>query len=220
MNRHLRIATISCILLLLLAVLVGGPSISAQGQDPPPVNQGLPDAQPQDLSAIPDDTTSVLPQAAVPGAFWTAVGSTGTVDEASQSLILHELGYVRMKPGVIGRAIIRYNVVAVDGLLPGGNTRRITLLTHFLDNGPGAQVVTRLCRVPHVGAPAAACFLTIGSNPDVVPVSWRTKLATSACQAVDFNFGRYAYVVEVQLIQTTTAGVAALSTLRSHATAC
>jgi hypothetical protein len=211
MNRHLRIATISCILLLLLAVLVGGPSISAQGQDPP-------DAQPQDSSAIPANAASVLPQAAVPGAFWTAVGSTGTVDEASQSLILHELGYVRMKPGVIGRAIIRYNVVAVDGLLPGGTTRRITLLTHFYDNGAGAQVLARLYRVPHSGF-GPGLIVASSSNPDVLPASWRTKLATSTCLP-DFNFSRYAYVVEVELSQTATTGLAALSTLRLHATAC
>jgi hypothetical protein len=200
MNRHIRITTISCILLLLLAASVNGPIAGAQDQDPP-------------------NETSVLPQSAVAGGFWTAVGSTGTVDEASQPLILHETGLVRMKPNLVGSAIIRYNVVGVDGLLPEGNTQKITLLSHFYDNGAGAQVVARLYRVSHGPPYGVAQIMAIDSNPDPAAVGWQSKGLTSGCLP-DFAFGNYAYVVEVSLKQTSSAGVAALSTLRLQATAC
>lgn len=210
MNPPTRNMAVAFIVLLLLALVVGGPPAGAQDRDPPASTQN------QDSPAAP----SLLPVGAVPGAYWTAVGSTGTVDDANQGNILHETAYVRLRPNLVGNAIIRYNVVAVDGLLPGGNTRKISMLTHFHANA-GARVITRLCRVPHLGAGAAGCFLTFDSITPPVGTGWQTRTVISpVCQAVDFDFGRYAYVVEARLIQTTPAGIAALSTLRLHATAC
>ena len=206
MKPYIRKAEIILALLLLLGVVVTGPSAGAQGENPPPLTQE------SDATAA----TEADPLGAVPGAFWTSTGSTGTVDEADQGLILHEGAYVRTRPNITGDAIIRYNVVGVDGLLPGGAARRIFLLSHFYDNGASARVITRLYRVPHFGAPAPGLLLTIDSG---LPggAGW-TTLTTSNCFQVDFNFGRYAYYVEVLLINTTPNAITALSTLRIYAT--
>ena len=73
---------------------------------------------------------------------WTMVGSDGAVPPTELGLITTSLNTIAVRTD-IGSAVahVRYNVVAVDGLLQG---EAQTLTARFTDNGPSAQVRVRL----------------------------------------------------------------------------
>ena len=90
------------------------------------------------LSASADDSVDLKP--------WTTVGSAGTVDEASLSVVSLNgpFASVRASAALPATVIIRYNVTAVDGLLtPGGGH---CIVANWRDNGSGAQVIVSLKR--------------------------------------------------------------------------
>jgi hypothetical protein len=77
---------------------------------------------------------------------WTTVGSGGTVDEASLPLVL--LGSpvpgavgMRLVPGFISSVNIRYNVVAVPGLI---DVHGIAMTVRYRDHGIGERVRAHL----------------------------------------------------------------------------
>jgi hypothetical protein len=79
---------------------------------------------------------------------WTAVGSTGTVDDADISILDTDDTIVQIKSTAPLPASldIRYNVVAVDGVFSPGDGVR--MVARFRDNGTAARVRVSLFEVP------------------------------------------------------------------------
>jgi hypothetical protein len=103
---------------------------------------------------------------AVPGMYWTSVGSAGTVDEADVAVVLLD-GAAASHAAAFGRIVrIRYNVVAVDGL---SGAVMIVLAANFTDTGSPSQVLLTLKRHSFETG-ATESLLTL--NSDTFAGSW------------------------------------------------
>lgn len=97
---------------------------------------------------------------------WTTAGSAGTVDEADLVRVLLGSpvpGAVALRPafGIFGTGVrIRYNVVAVQGVLGGAG---LTLTSRFLDNGDGQRVFVQLKQYG-LNTGLTTTLLTLDSN--------------------------------------------------------
>jgi hypothetical protein len=167
---------------------------------------------------------TLMAGAAVLRADWTAVASTGTIDEADGAKIaLNTDGSAEIRSTINSTsAKIRYNVVPSRGLerLVDPNEIRGGLIfsMRVRDNGAGARVVATLRRVTLAGfslelPQTTTVVATIDS--DLAPASdgWQTVWAQhgNCCNDVQgLDFLNSGYVVEVQLIKNNATGTPAI----------
>ncbi|MEP7339679.1 MAG: hypothetical protein ABI977_18215 [Acidobacteriota bacterium] len=144
---------------------------------------------------------------------WTTVGSAGTVDEADTGKIVLQgstIGFPELLPPTkqqsafeIGlpletvTAVVRYNVVATDGLFEGGNF--LGMRSRFRDDGNSAQVILRLIEV-NIETGASSVVLTLDSNAFTANANYQTQ-GVSAFIGSRINFHDNAYFIEATLIQ-------------------
>jgi hypothetical protein len=136
---------------------------------------------------------------------WTTIGSagvamTGGVTAAGTAAVLDE-----------NFAVVRYNVVAVDGLFAtdGPLITSTVMAARFLDPGNNSRVIVRLKKT-NLLTSATSTVLTIDSNTFASSNLYQTQ--SVAC-GEGFDFARYAYYVEVTLTRTvanTSAGIASI----------
>jgi hypothetical protein len=136
---------------------------------------------------------------------WTTIGSagvamTGGVTAAGTAAVLDE-----------NFAVVRYNVVAVDGLFAtnGPLLTSTVMAARFLDPGNNSRVIVRLKKTS-LATSATSTLLTIDSNAFASSNLYQTQ--SVAC-GEGFDFSRYAYYVEVTLSRTaanTSAGIASV----------
>ncbi len=129
---------------------------------------------------------------------WTTIGSAGTVDEGD------EVSYTDHIAFLVGEsAVIRYNVVAVDGLFEKGDNpllpKPTRMTVRFRDNGDNNRLVVRLKRV-NLSNGDTDILLTLDSNNYAGSSSFQTR--TVGCGAFDFDFSTYAYYVEATMTRT------------------
>ena len=140
---------------------------------------------------------------------WTMVGSDGTADEDGQVIFTDNIAYLESD-----QAVVRYNVVAVDGLVDEGPQTFFPRMTvRFRDNGSNGRVLVRLKRVSIDGG-STTTLLTLDSNDYQGSSSFQTHSVT-ACggDGFSFDFVNYAYYIEVRLTRTglpVTPGLASL----------
>ncbi|HKQ72968.1 MAG TPA: hypothetical protein VJ810_04515 [Blastocatellia bacterium] len=167
-------------------------------------------------------TFAVTSQAQVPiGQPWTSIGAVGTVDEGDVTFT----GPIVYLEGE--SAVLRYNVVSVDGVLEnagGGALTRTFLRARFRDNGDNNRVIVRLKSQGLVGANAGdiTTLMTIDSNDYPGSSSFQTRSIWCDGGAFSFDFVNNAYYVEVTMTRTTlpvTAGLAGIQVGRT-ASAC
>jgi hypothetical protein len=155
---------------------------------------------------------------------WTAVASTGTIDEADTAkIVLNTDGSAEIRSTINSTSgKIRYNVIADPGLEPlhDPNAIRGGLIfsMRVRDNGAGARVVATLRRVTLAGfsfdlPQTTSVVATIDS--DLAPPSdgWQTVWAQhgNCCNDVQgLDFLNSGYVVEVQLIKNNSTGTPAI----------
>ena len=138
---------------------------------------------------------------------WTTVGSTGIPDESDQVIYTGNIVYLDGDS-----AVVRYNVVAVDGLFGAGPVATFPRMTvTFRDNGDNNHVVVRLRRA-QINGTTVTTLLTLDSNDYASSGSFQTRTRT-ACGAAAFayDFDNYAYFIEVTMSRTglpVTPGVA------------
>lgn len=151
---------------------------------------------------------------------WTTVASAGTVDEADLNKINYTEATARMNLAVPANssAVIRYNVVAVDGLADAGGDGNF-LRVRFRDNGQDERVIVRLKSVD-IATGAIATLMVLDSNAFAANVLFQTQSVSVCSPTWSFNFNRYAYFVEATLIKTTTAGNPGLSVVQIGKTLC
>jgi hypothetical protein len=136
---------------------------------------------------------------------WTAVGSTGTVDEAHLGIVALSSNSAAVTGAVTNATVdIRYNVVAVDGVF-GGDQRTKTLMVRFADNGPAAQVIVRLRRL-NISNGVSATLVELNSDDYASSNVAQTQSKSFNCQGPEFNFEDNIYYFEVQLIKTGVGG--------------
>ncbi|MGH9799711.1 MAG: hypothetical protein ACRD82_05040 [Blastocatellia bacterium] len=149
---------------------------------------------------------------------WTTVGSAGTIDEASTSKLVMQgstIGFPEILPPERGIAsadpsafavqipletvtgVVRYNVVATDGLFENGAF--LGMKSRFRDDGNNAQVVLRLFEV-NIDTGATSLLLTLDSNSFPANANYQTH-AVSTFVGNRINFQQNAYFIEATLIQ-------------------
>ncbi len=140
---------------------------------------------------------------------WTTIGSVGAVDESGQMVFTDNIAYLDSDS-----AVIRYNVVAVDGLFNDGLPAAFPRMTvRFRDNGSNNRVIVRLKRAPIEGGNSTT-LLKLDSNDYAGSSSFQTQSVT-ACgdDAFSFDFANYAYYIEVTMSRTAlpvTPGLASI----------
>jgi hypothetical protein len=140
---------------------------------------------------------------------WTTIGSAGTVDESGQMTFTDNIAYLESD-----QAVIRYNVVAVDGLFNEGIPAAFPRMTvRFRDNGSNNRVIVRLRRAPIDGGNSVT-LLRLDSNDYAGSSSFQTQSVT-ACgdEAFSFDFANFAYYIEVTMSRTAlpvTPGLASI----------
>lgn len=140
---------------------------------------------------------------------WTTIGSDGTVDESGQMTFTDNIAFLESDS-----AVIRYNVVAVDGLFNEGLQAAFPRMTaRFRDNGSNNRVIVRLRRAPIDGGNVVT-MLRLDSNDYAGSSSFQTQSVT-ACgdEAFSFDFANNAYYIEVTMSRTSlpvTPGLASI----------
>ena len=151
---------------------------------------------------------------------WTTVASAGTVDEADLNKINYTEATARMNLAVPANssAVIRYNVVAVDGLADAGGDGNF-LRVRFRDNGQDERVIVRLKSV-EIATGIVTTLMTLDSNAYAPNVLFQTQSVGVCAPTWGFNFNRYAYFVEATLLKSATAGNPGLSVVQIGKTLC
>jgi hypothetical protein len=141
---------------------------------------------------------------------WTTTGSTGTVDATDLSKVRMNRDQAQIR-GALNRAgyLIRYNVVAVDGVF---GTVDKALNVRFTDNGEAARVNLSLFRINIVNG--AADILAQFNSNDYAP-SDRPQTQKVSCTR--FNGGDLDFQ---NTSKNGTIGIPALSALQICDTVC
>jgi hypothetical protein len=139
---------------------------------------------------------------------WTSIGSDTTVASGNVTYT----GNIAYLNG--NSAVLRYNVVAVDGLTDTGPAVGFPRLTaRFRDNGGNGRVVVHLRRAGFDGSNVVN-LLTIDSNDYPGSSSFQTRTDTGCGDGLfAFDFASYTYFVEVTMTRTglpVTPGLASL----------
>jgi hypothetical protein len=138
-----------------------------------------------------------------PLAHWTTAGSAGaTEDESNPVRPTYNNNTASINTGTpLGNYILRYNVVAVDGLFNGAND---TLTVRFRDPGPESRVLVQLKRA-NITAGGFEIVATFDSDLEPNAPAFTTSGPIPFVHVFDFN--NFAYWLEVTLTRNTDIGV-------------
>ena len=145
---------------------------------------------------------------------WTAIGSTGVVnvDDLDEVIFFGEIATLTGTPaGSI--SVIRYNVVAVDGLFtPLTPTSWPALTVRYNDDGPGERLVARL---KEVDSKTGAIVTRITFDSDLYPpqAGFQTRSIGNCGVFSEFDFDTKGYFIEVELINISGVNRPAISFL-------
>lgn len=161
-----------------------------------------------------------------PARSWTTVGSAGTVDEGDTGKVILDQGNVSLK-GVVGilpptelsveaqgfaeqareeaegaltiKAVIRYNITAVDGLIPfDSRAEGYIMRVRFQDNGVRAQVLLRLIEYD-LSSGVETVRMIFDSNQFSAQQGYQTQQIGGGCSTFQMDFRDKAYYVEATL---------------------
>jgi hypothetical protein len=141
---------------------------------------------------------TALPLAAQSGA-WTAVGSTGSIDEASLGIYAVNTNNLTFLGAATGTVVARYNVTNTFG---GGITDTppwTTLEMTYFDIAAASSVSATLFQLNRCSNPiSVVCGVVSVDSTSPTCVSCTFPAGT-------INFGTGSYIVEVRLTRTSTA---------------
>lgn len=151
---------------------------------------------------------------------WTTVASAGTVDEADLNKVNYSEAAARLNLAVPANstATIRYNVVAVDGLVDAVGDG-YNLSVRFRDNGQDERVLVRLKAVD-LNTGLATTLMTLDSNTFPPNAAFQLRGVPVCWPNWSFNFNRYAYFVEAILWKGSTTGNPGLTAVQIGKTIC
>ncbi|MET0285258.1 MAG: hypothetical protein ABW352_12340 [Polyangiales bacterium] len=148
---------------------------------------------------------------------WTAVATTGAVDESDLSIVSMSsstVSFAASSPAA-ENIVVRYNVTATAGI--GGQSDNFSL--RFRDNGAQARVIAVLRQV-NMNTGAATVLSTIDSDSYPPSASFRTVDGGFGSCGFEYDFYENAYFIEVTLSRTSAAGLPALQLLQLYGALC
>lgn len=151
---------------------------------------------------------AALPLAAQTGT-WTAIPSTGAIDESSLGAYNVSGPNLSHVAGSLTPIVARYNVTNTYGGGADDTPPWTRLELGYFDNSAAGSVSARLYRVdPCTGTPVLICNVPSVDN------------STSTCEACSitagFDFSQYLYYVEVVITRTSTGVTPTAKTLRIY----
>lgn len=151
---------------------------------------------------------------------WTTVASAGTVDETDVNKVNYTEATARLNltAPANSSAVIRYNVVAVDGLADAGGDGYF-MRVRFRDSGQDERVVVRLKSVD-IATGIITTLMTLDSNAFAGNVLFQTQSVVTCNPNWRFDFNKNAYFVEATLLKGSTAGNPGLSVVQIGKTLC
>lgn len=143
---------------------------------------------------------------------WTAVGSSGSVDEDDQDEVDFYSNYARIAFGAPANSSVtlRYNITSTADLDDGGVNK--VLKVRYLDNGDNSRIVIKL-RSYSINSGSTATLLSFDSN-DYSGTSYQSRTVGDGCWKPSFDFQKYAYYIEATLSRTSTTGIPVLAALQ------
>jgi hypothetical protein len=156
---------------------------------------------------------SSISQAAVIGTRpWTTIGSAGTAVSGAVTLT----GNIAYLDAV--RAVVLYNVVAVDGLQANNGPLLVhpVMKARFRDNGANNRIIFRVKRVD-LNTGATQTLMTMDSDNYAGSASFQTR-EVGCGNSFTFDFSNHAYYVEATMSRTNlpvTPGIASIQLGRS-----
>jgi hypothetical protein len=164
---------------------------------------------------------------------WTAVGSDGTVDEASAGKVFFDnskvqkgrllvVGGSAKRRGLIApatdSAVIRYNVTAVDSFFvplrcEPGASGHIQLRLRYLSGGNGARVVAKLIEVD-MASGTETTRLTFDSRAFPLSNNYQVQSSGLCGRPWTFDFERKAYYIEATLTSSSFFSAAGIQIIQ------
>lgn len=149
-----------------------------------------------------------LPLAAQTGT-WTAVASTGALDESAAGAYAVGGAVLGHTGGSLTTLVARYNVTNTYGGGSDDTPPWTRFELGYFDNSASGQVTARLYRVdPCTGAPLLICT--------VPSVDSTTPDCDTCTITAGFDFSQYLYYVEVTISRTSSAATPTARTLRIY----
>ncbi len=127
---------------------------------------------------------------------WTTVASTGTVDNASANNVILEGSFATLR--ACGTATIRYNIVAVEGLLGVPFPPGVDMHVRYRDSGDRDRVLVELKGVK-LSSGSEFTLLVLDSDNFAPDLLVQTQTATDICAF--FDFGQNAYYIQATLLR-------------------
>lgn len=154
---------------------------------------------------------------------WTTVGSAGTVDESDlATVLLSGAGAnVAANAPLPETVTLRYNVVAVDGLLKNfGNLGGVNMDAVFRDNAGTARIKLRLREVENRRG-VLRTVLTLDSDAFPPAAEFQSQSVNScAGTPFTFDFDRKTYYVEAELSKGSAEALPSLGAIQVSAVSC
>lgn len=140
---------------------------------------------------------------------WTAVASSGDIDEASLGLFAVNGAFLNHAPGAVGDVVARYNVTNTYGGVASDQPPWHTLELGYLDQTAGCTVSATLYEVaPCTGISEPLCVINSVDN------------AAPICMICQFNqqlnFAAFLYFVEVHVTKVAAGVNCSARTLRIY----
>lgn len=140
---------------------------------------------------------------------WTAVGSTGVVDDTDTGIVDFINGEARMRAAAAAGSVLnlRYNVVSLQGLSGFGQH---VLRVRFRDNGPAARVQLNLRRYNQATGTTSQ-VLAFDSNNYPAALGYQTR---QICLLHNWDFNAGPYYIEAALTKSGGTGTPAVGTIQ------
>ena len=150
--------------------------------------------------------------------YWSTVGSAGTADEDSLSLVSQEDFAVKLKDGLTGTATVRYNITAVQGISAYCPATDSVVYVRFRNSdnaGTHAQVKFEIHRTSILNGGNDILFTFNSNGLGAGNVFTSASLAPN----IDFDFSNYIYWVEATVFRDQAGQFADLGAVGSSKTA-
>jgi len=145
---------------------------------------------------------------------WTAVGSTGTVDDASKDIYDTTTSAIQILSSAPLPATldVRYNVVEVEGV-----AGPVVLRVRYRDNSGGGRVLARLRQV-NLSTGVNTILAVVDSETFGTSGDFQLRADTTCPVAVDFV--NNAYYVDVRLEKWSAGALPAVQAIQVRRTLC
>lgn len=150
-----------------------------------------------------------------PPRYWSTIGSGGTADEDSASLVSYDDFGVKLKDGQTGTATVRYNITATQGISAWCPATQSVVFVRFRNSdnaGTHARVKFEIHRTSVLNGGNDTVF---SFNSDGLGTG-NTFTSASLAPNIDFDFSSYVYWIEATVFRDQAGQFADLGSIEIY----